>query len=140
MVHLKLLVLPLLAAVSLVSANVKSIDDCPKLSPRNSGPKDVTDLRADDIEVVGAIGDSIMAGFAMLGVNHDQGGTGILNISTVLEARGRSYGIGGDPGAVTIANFIKHYNPKVQGASVLDQVTSFCSAKDCHFPKAFCKN
>ncbi|CAO3664559.1 unnamed protein product [Rhizopus stolonifer] len=137
MVHYKLLVLPLLAVVSLVTANVESITDCPKLAPRKTSPKDVTDLRVDDIEVVAALGDSIMAGFAMLGVNHNPGGTGILNISTVLEARGNSYGIGGDTDAVTIANFVKHYNPKVKGASVLSQITSFCSAKDCNFPKAF---
>lgn len=57
MVHFKLLVLPLLAVVSLVTANVESITDCPKLAPRKTSPKDVTDLRADDIEVVAALGD-----------------------------------------------------------------------------------
>lgn len=80
-----------------------------------------------------------MAGFAMMGVNHGSDGTGILNVSSILEFRGNSYGIGGDTDAFTLANFIKHYSPKVKGASVLSHVMSFCSAKDCLFPKAFCK-
>ncbi|KAG1407602.1 hypothetical protein G6F60_002083 [Rhizopus arrhizus] len=137
MVHFKLLALPFLLAASLVSANVESIADCPKLVPRKMPAKDVTDLRADDIDVVAALGDSIMAGFAMMGVNHGSDGTGILNVSSILEFRGNSYGIGGDTDAVTLANFIKHYSPKVKGASVLSHIMSFCSAKDCLFPKAF---
>jgi phospholipase B1 len=57
MVHFKLLALPFLLAASLVSANVESIADCPKLVPRKVPAKDVTDLRADDIDVVAALGD-----------------------------------------------------------------------------------
>ena len=57
MVQFKLLALPLLVAVGTVFANVQSISDCPALPPRKSPPKDVTDLRPDDIKVVAALGD-----------------------------------------------------------------------------------
>lgn len=43
--------------VSTMALNVANIADCPALSARNSAAKDVTDLRIDDIKVVGALGD-----------------------------------------------------------------------------------
>ncbi|KAG0180675.1 hypothetical protein DFQ29_000187 [Apophysomyces sp. BC1021] len=99
-----------------LAVNVTSIGSCPKLSPRTKAAADVTDLRIDDIKVVSAMGDSIMAGFAMMGVNAH--GTGIVNISAITEYRGKSYAMGGDPGAVTMAQFIKNFNPNLQGESL----------------------
>lgn len=60
---------------------------------------------------------SIMAGFALEGVDYDTG-TGLLNISAINEYRGQSYAIGGDEGAVTVANFVQHYNSNAKGASL----------------------
>ncbi|KAG1176305.1 hypothetical protein G6F70_005555 [Rhizopus microsporus] len=137
MVQFKLLALPLLVAVGTVFANVQSISDCPALPPRKSPPKDVTDLRPDDIKVVAALGDSIMAGFAMMGVNYGAHGTGIVNFTSIMEFRGNSYGIGGDTDAVTLANFVKHYSPNVKGASRLAHIVSYCSAKECTIPESF---
>lgn len=58
-----------------------------------------------------------MAGFALEGVDYDTG-TGLLNISAINEYRGQSYAIGGDEGAVTVANFVQHYNSNAKGASL----------------------
>ena len=80
---------------------------------------------------------SIMAGFAMMGVDYE--GSGILNISLLSEYRGNSYAIGGDTNAVTIANFMKKYNPKIQGASVLSHLASLCNGESCGFPASLCK-
>ncbi|KAG0186270.1 hypothetical protein DFQ28_008082 [Apophysomyces sp. BC1034] len=103
-------------SLTATAVNVTSIGSCPKLSPRTKAAADVTDLRIDDIKVVSAMGDSIMAGFAMMGVNAH--GTGIVNISAITEYRGKSYAMGGDPGAVTMAQFIKNFNPNLQGESL----------------------
>jgi hypothetical protein len=48
-----------LYAVAFVNAstNVTNIKDCAALTPRDHGPKNVYDLRVDDIKVVGALGD-----------------------------------------------------------------------------------
>ena len=68
-----------------------------------------------------------MAGFALEGINTDTGGTGLLNLSTLTEFRGKSWGIGGDEGAVTLANFVKHYNSSLEGSAVGKHFVFFCS-------------
>lgn len=40
---------------------VTAISECPRLTARPSGPTNVTDLRADDIKVVGALGDRCLS-------------------------------------------------------------------------------
>lgn len=76
-----------------------------------------------------------MAGFALEGM--DANGTGLLNISSVTEFRGKSYGIGGDPGANTLANYIKHYNSSLLGASVSSHIAEICNGniltKICYY-------
>ncbi|CAO0790875.1 unnamed protein product [Mucor circinelloides] len=132
MVSLKSIVALSVSVASVLAANVANIASCPALTPRTTPAKDVTDLRIDDFKIVGALGDSIMAGFAMMGVDYE--GAGILNLSLVSEYRGNSYAIGGDTGAVTLSNFIKKYQPKVQGASILSHIVSFCQGDTCGFP------
>lgn len=73
----------------------------------------------------------------MMGVDYDQG-SGLLNLSAISEYRGHSYAIGGDSNAITIANFIKQYNPDVKGASVLTHLASFCHGTTCGFPQTIC--
>jgi hypothetical protein len=119
--------------------SVSSISSCPALTPRTSPPADVTDLRIDDFHVIGALGDSIMAGFAMMGVDYNVGGTGALNLSLISEYRGNSYGIGVDTGAVTLGNFIKNFRPNVLGGSVLSHLVSFCEGTICGLPETLCK-
>jgi phospholipase B1 len=42
---------------SAIAVNVASISQCPSLPARATPAKDVTDLRIDDIKVIGALGD-----------------------------------------------------------------------------------
>ena len=49
------LALSVLASIG-ETKNVTQISDCPALTPRN-GPRDASDLRPDDIKVLGALGD-----------------------------------------------------------------------------------
>lgn len=79
-----------------------------------------------------------MAGFAMNGLDYEGGG--ILNLSLVSEYRGNSYAIGGDTGAITLANFVKKYNPNVKGASVLSHIVSYCGGNNCKAPLSLCKS
>lgn len=65
-----------------------------------------------------------MAGFGIAGIDPD--GTGILNISAVMESRGKSWAIGGDEGAFTVANFMQHYSPKIQGPSKGEHIAEIC--------------
>ncbi|KAI8969712.1 hypothetical protein BDB01DRAFT_855572 [Pilobolus umbonatus] len=108
------------------AALVNSISECPKLTARTA-PTKVSDLRPDDIKLTGALGDSIMAGFALEGITH---GT-IIHPTSIYEYRGQSYGGGGDDGAVTIPNFIKRYNPKVRGAAEGEHLAELCYGPLC---------
>ncbi|ELR25684.1 phospholipase, putative [Acanthamoeba castellanii str. Neff] len=90
------------------------IDSCPKLPPHNATV--IQDLRPSDIKVVMALGDSITAGFGIMG----------RDVPDILdEYRGLRHlaahapaPIGGDDGAITMANFFRHYSPNVVGASL----------------------
>jgi phospholipase B1 len=81
------------------------IDACPQLPPHT--PTSIHDLHPNNINVVMALGDSITAGFGL------GGREGLFE-----EFRGQSWSIGGDPGAITLFNFFKHFNPNVVGASL----------------------
>lgn len=74
----------------------------------------------------------------MMGLDYEAG-SGALNLSLISEYRGNSYAIGGDTNAVTLANFMKKYNPNVQGASVLSHLASICHGPLCGFPVTACK-
>ncbi|KAI9276363.1 hypothetical protein BY458DRAFT_433579 [Sporodiniella umbellata] len=100
---------------------VERIEDCPGLPPRPA-PSSVTDLRPDDIKVVGALGDSVMAGATSLG--HDR--NSIIDTNSYIEARGITYGGGGDPGQLTIPNFVKRYSPNVKGGSRSTHLLEYC--------------
>ncbi|RGB37149.1 hypothetical protein C1646_622284 [Rhizophagus diaphanus] len=106
---------------------VKDITQCPKLKPRQTPPKSVHDLRIDDIKVIMAIGDSITAGFGAKGHHANIP----IDIHNLHENRGVSFSIGGDPGAVTIANFIKHYSPELIGSSTGDHLVELCYGLIC---------
>ena len=77
----------------------------------------VNELKPSDVEVVAAIGDSMTAAlFAK--VKNVIGLIPVLFNKHSLEFRGVSWSIGGDEGATTLPNLIKHYNPNLQGYSV----------------------
>lgn len=53
----------------------------------------------------------------------------IAAITSLFEYRGLSYGIGGDDGAFTVPNYIKHYQPNIVGYSTGKHITEYCSGK-----------
>ncbi|KAI8364311.1 hypothetical protein EDC96DRAFT_608660 [Choanephora cucurbitarum] len=108
------LALSVLASIG-ETKNVTQISDCPALTPRN-GPRDASDLRPDDIKVLGALGDSITAGFGIMGYNVSLPTT-IALLDAFTEYRGLSYSAGGQENAFTVPNYIKHYQPELTGYS-----------------------
>eukprot|EP01111_Echinosteliopsis_oligospora_P007538 TRINITY_DN2273_c0_g1_i2.p1 TRINITY_DN2273_c0_g1~~TRINITY_DN2273_c0_g1_i2.p1 ORF type:complete len:222 (-),score=57.57 TRINITY_DN2273_c0_g1_i2:153-818(-) len=92
--------------------------DCPALPVHV--PANISDLTPADIQVVIAIGDSITAGFGMMGRS------GYLD-----EFRGQSWSIGGDENATTMANFLKTYNPNVVGMSLGHHFVELCYGPIC---------
>ncbi|KAI8059301.1 hypothetical protein BC940DRAFT_282062 [Gongronella butleri] len=99
---------------------------CPPLPPRPT-PKRVSDLRADDIRAVIGIGDSVMAGFGADGIQNQR----FISMSTLHEARGVSFAMGGDQGVVTLPNLIHYYSHQLIGPSVGDQVFTVCFGEFC---------
>lgn len=104
---------------------VSSLSQCPAVSARSSPPTSVNDLRPDDISYTMAIGDSISAGAFSRGIQSNL----LLSFS---EWRGQSYAGGGDSGAITVPNLIKHYNPAVTGGSTgSNAVVELCFGPLC---------
>lgn len=68
-----------------------------------------------------------MAGFGAKGI---QDGS-IINIKSLFEYRGVSYGAGGDSGAITVPNYIKKYSPKLKGPSVSQHLVEICYGPLC---------
>lgn len=83
---------------------VPNISLCPRLAPRATPPSTIHDLRIDDLRVVAALGDSITAAFAAAGKAKDPG-----SVDNTYENRGRSFSMGGDPGATTLPNMMRHF-------------------------------
>ncbi|EIE82858.1 hypothetical protein RO3G_07563 [Rhizopus delemar RA 99-880] len=79
------------------SLSLPSISDCPAL-PKRPLSTSVLDLRADDIKVIVALGDSVTAGLAA------------------------------DPDAQSLANYLKHYREDLIGASVGVDEARYCPA------------
>ncbi|XP_063900890.1 phospholipase B1, membrane-associated-like [Zophobas morio] len=74
-----------------------------------SRPHSVHKLRPGDIDVIGALGDSLTAGF---------GATAITPFELSLEERGKSFAIGGEANwktYVTLPNILKVFNPNLEG-------------------------
>jgi len=85
------------------------------LPPHNATT--ILDLRPGDIKVVMAMGDSITTGF---GVNAD-----------FNESYGASFSIGGDLGAVTVANFLHYFNADLVGFSSGTYPAQVCYGQQC---------
>lgn len=85
---------------------------CKYLDKSKKKPKSVHKLRPGDIDVVGALGDSITSGIGVLGRN-------LLQISR--EYRGASFSIGGLGNwqeFLTLPNILKNFNPQIKGFSL----------------------
>lgn len=82
-------------------------------------PKTVHMLRPGDIDVIGAIGDSLTAG---------NGAFALDVLQVLLEGRGASWSIGGQKtwrNYLTLPNILKIFNPKLYGFSIADQGISY---------------
>ncbi|RHZ86068.1 hypothetical protein Glove_55g17 [Diversispora epigaea] len=106
---------------------VTNINECPKLNSRNNNnlPTSVHDLRPDDIKLILALGDSITTAFGADAKCKDDGGDNNY-LEELYEYRGVSYAMGGDDGAISLANFYKHYSPELRGASVGNHIVEIC--------------
>ncbi|CAE7217895.1 unnamed protein product [Rhizoctonia solani] len=105
---------------------VTDLSMCPSLKARESPPDSVHDLRPDDFSVAMAIGDSFTAAAFAKGINP---GNKDLNW---VEWRGVSYAGGGDPGAITMPNLLKHYNSTLVGGAVgYNPRTEVCFGAGC---------
>ncbi|KAI8984085.1 hypothetical protein BDF20DRAFT_816392 [Mycotypha africana] len=101
----------------------KSINGCPTLSRRpQSVITDIASLRVNEFDMIAGLGDSLMTGFASENVNALERWT----MAIMQEHRGQSPIMGGDDNANTLANFLKHYNSGIVGASVGSHLASFC--------------
>ncbi|ORY98562.1 hypothetical protein BCR43DRAFT_487742 [Syncephalastrum racemosum] len=69
---------------------------------------------------------SIMADLALEG--NDASGNDLLAINTATAFCGKNYGIGGNPGTDTLANYIEYYNLSALGASVGSHIAEICNA------------
>lgn len=75
-------------------------------------PNSVHKLRPGDIQVIGALGDSLTAGFGLTATN-------LLGVA--LEDRGISFSIGGEEDwrtKLTLPNILKEFNPSLVGYSL----------------------
>jgi len=85
----------------------------------SSVPKSVHSLKPGDIDIIGAIGDSLTAA---------NGGFATNTLQVALEARGISWSIGGEGDwkkYLTLPNILKLYNPKLYGYSVNEYSNSY---------------
>ncbi|KAI7871362.1 SGNH hydrolase-type esterase domain-containing protein [Mucor mucedo] len=126
---LYLIILTSLTALT-AAKNVTHITECPSLTPRCK-PTNVNDLRADDIKVIGALGDSITTGFGIMGFDLSIPQLAAME-NAKNEYRGLSYGIGGDKNAFTIPNYIEHYQPNITGFSKGAHPVQTCNPDNCN--------
>lgn len=86
----------------------------PGARTRNGPPQSVHRLRPGDIDVIGAIGDSLTAGNGALATNLNQ---------LLIENKGVSWSIGGQATwhkFLTLPNILKVFNPELYGYSLSD--------------------
>ncbi|KNC96197.1 uncharacterized protein SPPG_08351 [Spizellomyces punctatus DAOM BR117] len=114
------------SAVNLEGSFVNDIAKCPRLTKRTSVPTNVADVRPDDLKVVLALGDSITAAFAAKGHQITK------PFELLDEHRGLSFAMGGDKGAVSLANFFKAYAPEVKGPSTGQHLVTVCYGGLCN--------
>ncbi|XP_046874335.1 phospholipase B1, membrane-associated-like [Hypomesus transpacificus] len=94
---------------------------CPDMSPSPSIPTSVEYVKAADIKVIAALGDSLTTAIAA-------NGSTILSIP--IEHRHLSWSIGGHgtySDIITLANIVKLFNPKVLGPSPVSTVHGYPS-------------
>ncbi|XP_021563672.1 phospholipase B1, membrane-associated, partial [Carlito syrichta] len=87
---------------------------CPDQDPSDTTPTSVHRLKPADINVIGALGDSLTAG-------NGAGSTPGNILDVLTQYRGLSWSVGGDSNlstVTTLANILREFNPSLQGFSV----------------------
>lgn len=92
--------------------------NCPTL-PLHT-PTNISDLSPNNIKVIMTLGDSITAAFGVHGA-----GAGLQ------EARGQSWSIGFDAGAITMGNMLKYFSPNLVGGSLKSHLVELCYGPIC---------
>ncbi|KAM9067315.1 phospholipase B1, membrane-associated [Sarcophilus harrisii] len=112
---------------------------CPDMTPSNTVPTSVHNLKPADIKVIGALGDSITAGNGAASTFGD-----VLDVLT--QYRGLSWSIGGDvniSSITTLPNILREFNPSLTGFSTgigkqdspstfLNQAVAGAKSEDLH--------
>lgn len=131
-----------------------NVKDCPELKPKLNYSLDATNVHVDDITLVAGLGDryyehliisdsiitvkfSMMAGFLMDGYYSFFPSLFSIIVHGLVEYRGQSYTMGGDPDVASIPNFLKIYNPDLVGYSVGSRKGHFCLG---YCPELECTN
>ncbi|CAH1264274.1 PLB1 [Branchiostoma lanceolatum] len=95
-----------------LSDSARARFDCQVPKRLLTRPTSVHQLRPEDVDVVGAIGDSFTAG---------NGASAWTILGCLTEYRGRSWSIGGDEsfvsGVTTLPNILREFNPNMKGFS-----------------------
>ncbi|KAJ3108379.1 hypothetical protein HDU97_001504 [Phlyctochytrium planicorne] len=113
--------------ISTPTIRVPDVSQCPPLRPRTSPPKDVRDLRIDDIKTVLGIGDSIMAGFGSRITDARM----LFYTNPLLEYRGANFATGGDKDSKSVGNLVKQFSPNLKGLSYGNRLFDFCYGPIC---------
>jgi len=103
------------------------ITNCTQLPPHNATT--ITDLRPGDVQIIMAMGDSITTAFGVR--------------ASANESYGVSFSIGGDPGAISLANFFLDFNPDLVGYSTGTYPAQVCYGSNCattYFPSQSVNN
>lgn len=85
----------------------------------NTVPTSVHKLLPGDIDIVGALGDSLTTGASTFSLN---------TLQVLLDGKGGSWSIGGQytwRQLLTVPNILKEFNPKLYGFSITGQGNSF---------------
>lgn len=114
-VVLALVLLPALAMAQIANFN------CTALPPHNA--TSINDLRPGDIKIMMAMGDSITTGFGVRGAAN--------------ESYGLSFSMGGDPGAVSLANLFGYFNANLTGVSTGTYPAQVCYGVNCPTTRYF---
>ncbi|KAI8909228.1 hypothetical protein EDD86DRAFT_191183 [Gorgonomyces haynaldii] len=103
---------------------------CPPL-PTRPKPLSVYDARIDDIKVIGAMGDSVTAGFNLKGLD----GKPLIDLNSLTEHRGLNYANGQDPGANSLLTLAKTLNDQVVGGATGKHLIEVCYGPLCPVPE-----
>ncbi|KAJ3306658.1 hypothetical protein HDU76_004770 [Blyttiomyces sp. JEL0837] len=112
--------------MGIIKTSIVTMPDCAKLEGRGSAPSSVHDLRADDIQIIMGIGDSVMAGMNSRTILAQQIANRFLN-----EDRGVNFATGGDNDSISVGAMFRQFNPYMKGLSYGTRDFEYCYGDLC---------